>query len=59
MTTYEDYIADALEMVSAWELPTPEEVSEAANQQARIMAGLYLEPSSDSVLASPYVPLRF
>ena len=58
MTTYEDYITEALEMVSAWELP-PGELNEAANQQARIMAGLYLEPSSDSALASPYVPLQF
>ena len=58
MTTYEDYIPDALEMVSAWEV-SPEEFSDAVNEQARIMAGLYLEHSSDSVLASPYIPLRF
>lgn len=58
MTTYEDYIPDALEMVSAWEV-SPEEFSQAVNEQARIMAGLYLEPSSDSALTSPYVPLRF
>ena len=57
MTTYEDYIIEALEMVSAWEIPQ-EEISEAANQQAKIMAGLYLEVSSDSALASPYVPLQ-
>ena len=39
MTTYEDYIIEALEMVSAWEIPQ-DEISEAANQQAKIMAGL-------------------
>ena len=58
MNTYEDYITDALELVSAWEI-SPEEFSDMVNEQARIMAGLYLEPSSDSALVSPYVPLRF
>ena len=58
MNTYEDYITDALELVSAWEVG-PEEFSQVVNEQARIMAGLYLEPSSESAIASPYVPLRF
>jgi hypothetical protein len=37
---YEDYIPDALELVLAWDLPD-DALAEAANQQAKLMAGLY------------------
>jgi len=35
----EDYILDALELVSAWNLPD-DELADAVNAQARLMAGL-------------------
>ena len=40
---YERYIADALEIVSAWEVP-PEELSQVVHAQALLMAGAHLEP---------------
>jgi len=39
---YENYILDALEMVMAWELPE-EDIPQAVNDQARLMAGLTTE----------------
>ena len=35
----EDYIPDALEMVSAWDLPD-ENFAQTVNDQARLMAGV-------------------
>ena len=35
-----DYILDALEMVSAWDLPD-DELADAVNSQARLMAGIH------------------
>ena len=35
----EDYIPEALETVSAWDIPD-EELAEAVNDQARLMAGV-------------------
>jgi hypothetical protein len=35
----EDYISDALETVSAWDIPA-EELADAINAQARLMAGI-------------------
>lgn len=55
---YEDYIADALNMISAWEVPE-EDFAQAVNDQARLMCGMNLEPSSDLPLYSPYAALRF
>ena len=55
---YEDYIQEALDVVSAWDL-AESEFTDAVNAQARIMAGQGLEPSLDSVMPSPYVSLRF
>ena len=40
--TYEAYIAEALEIVDAWELP-PEAIAQAVNDQAKIMAGTDLD----------------
>ena len=37
---HEDYILDALEMVSAWDLPD-EDLADAVNAQARLMAGIH------------------
>ena len=38
MNTYEDYILDALDIVSGWDLPD-EDLADAVNAQARLMAG--------------------
>ena len=35
----ENYILDAIEMVSAWDLPE-EDLADAINDQARLMAGV-------------------
>ena len=35
---YENYIIDAIEIVGAWDLPA-EELADAINEQARLMAG--------------------
>ena len=35
----QDYIIDALEIVSAWDLPE-QELADAVNDQARLMAGV-------------------
>ena len=55
---YEDYIADALELVSAWEV-SEECFAQVVNDQARLMCGMNLEPSSDLPLTSAYTALRF
>ena len=55
---YEYYIPDALEMVSAWEI-SEEDFSHTVNDQARLMAGMNLELSSDLPTCSPYAALRF
>ena len=36
----EDYILDALDLVSAWNLPD-DELADAVNAQARLMAGVH------------------
>jgi hypothetical protein len=41
MNTPEDYILEALEIVSTWDLPDDESVIQAANQQARLMSGQF------------------
>jgi len=59
MNDYEDYIPDALEMVTAWEIPE-EDFSRVVNEQAQLMAGLHLEPSQEHhQLDLPFVSLRF
>jgi hypothetical protein len=35
----EDYIVEALELVSAWDIPE-EDLADAVNAQARLMAGI-------------------
>lgn len=39
MNDYEDMLIAALDMVAAWELPE-EDLADAVNAQARLMAGL-------------------
>ncbi len=56
--TYQDFLQDAIDLVDAWGLPE-EEFAHAVNQQARLMAGLGLEPSTDIPADSPYSTLRF
>ena len=36
---YEDYIPEAINMVSAWDIPD-EDFTDAVNAQARLMAGI-------------------
>jgi hypothetical protein len=36
---FEDYIPEALEIVSAWDIPN-EDLADAVNAQARLMAGI-------------------
>jgi hypothetical protein len=55
---YESYINDAMDIVSAWEIPE-EDFAQAVNDQALLMAGMNLEPSSDLPSCSPYASLRF
>jgi len=44
---YEDYIADALDMVLAWDLPE-ECLPDAVNAQARLMAGLFPDDRTEA-----------
>jgi hypothetical protein len=55
---YTLHIPEALELVSAWEVP-PEEFAQAVNSQAKLMAGLGLEPSTEIPADNPYSALRF
>ena len=54
----EDYIQDALEIVSAWDLPD-DELPDAVNAQARLMAGIPLDYTAPTVLPNPYLTLQF
>ena len=54
----EDYIQDAISMVDSWDLPE-EEFSLAVNQQARLMAGMGLEPRTDNPAEGTYSSLHF
>ena len=58
MQTYEDYIPDALEIVSAWEVPE-EDFAQIVNDQARLMAGTGMEPNTEMPFTSPYLSLQF
>ncbi|WP_165954397.1 hypothetical protein [Seongchinamella unica] len=58
MQTYEDYLPDALEIVSAWEIPE-EEFAQVVNDQARLMAGSGVEPTPEILFTSPYLALQF
>ena len=45
----EDYILDALELVSAWDVPD-DELVETVNAQARLMAGIHPDEIHADVL---------
>ena len=55
---YSYYVSEALEIVSAWEIPE-EDFAQTVNDQARLMAGMNLELSSDMQDCSPYAALQF
>ncbi len=55
--TIEDYI-DALDMVSAWQVPE-EDFAQVVNEQARLMAGIEFDASTDIPTTNPYAALRF
>jgi hypothetical protein len=55
---FEDFLQDATDLVDAWEI-SDEDFPQAVNDQARLMAGMDLEPTADSFSVSPYLPLRF
>ena len=57
MTTHEDYIPDAIQMVSAWEVPE-EDYARVVNDQARLMAGMDLGPPGSIPVTSPYSSLQ-
>ena len=54
----QDYIQDAISLVDSWDLPE-EDFAKAVNDQARLMCGLGLEPSTDIPADSLYSTLRF
>ena len=56
--TPELYFEDITRQIEVWELPESE-VSQAVQAQARIMAGLHLEPFWELPLDDPYQPLLF
>ena len=50
---YTAYLADAIQMVEAWEVPE-EDFADAVNQQMKLMAGQGLEPSDDITIPYPH-----
>ena len=55
---HEDYINEALAIVSAWDVPD-EDFAQAVNDQARLMAGIEFNASTDIPATDPYATLRF
>jgi hypothetical protein len=53
-----EYYLQALEICSAWEIPESD-FAQAVKNQARLMAGMNLEPSGFEDTVSPYHPLKF
>ena len=47
----EDYIFDALEIVSAWDVPD-EDFAQAVNDQAKLMSGISPEDSLEQTITS-------
>ena len=45
----EDYIPEALDMVSAWDVPD-EEFAQTVNDQARLMAGIHPDDPWEGIL---------
>ena len=57
-TLLEDYLQDAFEIVSAWDLPD-DELPDAVNAQARLMAGIPLDHMALPPCTNPYLALQF
>ena len=57
-TLLEDYLQDAFEIVSAWDLPD-DELPDAVNAQARLMAGIPLDHMPLAPCTNPYLTLQF
>ncbi|MBK6288434.1 MAG: hypothetical protein IPF49_12520 [Gammaproteobacteria bacterium] len=57
-TLLEDYLQDAFEIVSAWDLPD-DELPDAVNAQARLMAGILLDHMPLAPCTNPYLTLQF
>ena len=51
----EDYILDALETVSAWDIPD-EEFAQTVNDQARLMAGVDFDDGWGFHIETSYAP---
>ena len=49
MYTLEDHIPEALDMVSAWDIPD-EQLADAINAQAKLMAGVHPDESWEDIL---------
>mgnify|MGYP001820663498 CR=1 FL=1 len=49
MYTLEDYIPEALDMVSTWDVPD-EQLADAINAQAKLMSGITPEDSWEDIL---------
>ena len=56
--TPEDLLLEALEIVSGWYLD-PEDWTQAVNDQARLMAGTYLDDTCPDFPPSAYTALNF
>ena len=55
---YQDYIPEALEIVSAWEIQS-QDFAQVVNDQAKIMAGLDPGLLADTSLDNPHSSLPF
>ena len=55
---YIAHLPNALHIVSSWEIPE-EDFARAVNDQARLMAGMDLEPRHDIPEELPFASLRF
>jgi hypothetical protein len=56
--TIEDYIEDALDIVTGRQVPEEDFVQIVADQ-ARLMAGVDIDASTDIPTTNPYAALRF
>ncbi|KHF25249.1 hypothetical protein [Solemya velum gill symbiont] len=50
---YQDYLSDALELLSAWNLPD-DEFTDAVNDQAKLMAGYDFDETWGMHVDNPY-----
>jgi hypothetical protein len=55
---YDDYIEQAINHISAWDL-SEEELPDAINQQARLLAGIDWDTGDTQLSLQVYTALRF